>query len=250
MIAWVHLVSALLCVSASRAQSTRAALDAGLALKWQMRGQAPFRRETARMGAIRAFRAGLTGTGEPKMRSLCALRAGELLCAAGLDESGLEELMSGAALPSSTWRHRCALAGAEALIARGRHAEAACCVETIKGEGVPAPLTEAARVLYGFALKERGESSAAVRSWREVAEEGVTPRARIEAFERWGEELLLKGDIDGAAGVLHLCRKKLSGAALEATAQGQEVRLLLRRSALATSIRRAMCQRQSERPTF
>jgi hypothetical protein len=202
------------------------------------------------MGAVRAFRAGVTGTGEPKMRALCALRAGELLCAVGLDESGLEELLSGAALAPSTWSHRCALAGAEALIALGRNAEAARCLETVKGEGVPSRLTEAGRILRGVSLKEQGESSAAVRLWREVAERGVTPRARIDAFERWGEELLSDGDIDGAAGVLHLCRVRLSVAALEATAQGHEVRVLLRRSSLATSIRHALCRRQRERPTF
>ena len=250
MTAWMHLIIALLCACASGLQSSKAALDAGRALKWQMRGQAPFRRDAARMGAVRAFRVGSLGSGEPEMRALCALRASELLRAAGLDEPGLKELMRGAALAPSTPSQRCMLTAGEALIAAGRHAEAARFLEALEEEVGPSRLIEAARVLRGVSLKERGERVAAVRIWREVAEEGATPRARIDAFERWGEELLSEGDIDGAAGVLHLCRKSLSVAALQATAQGREVRALLRRSSLATLIRRAMCSRQSERSPF
>ena len=246
MIAWVHLASALLCAGAHLPQSTEAALDLGLALKGRMRGQVPFRREAVRMGAVRAFRACSKESGEPEERARCALRAGELLCAASLDEPGLKEFMEGALMIPSTWSHRSRLAAGEALIAVGRHSEAARCLEAVKGDGVPSRLSEAARVLRGTSLKVRGEGDAAVRLWREVAEGGVTTRARVDAFERWGRELLNCGDIEGAAGVLHLCRETMSVTALEATAQGREVRVLLRRSSLASSIRRAMCSRLSD----
>jgi hypothetical protein len=244
------LVLALLWACTLGQQSPEEALDAGRSLKWQMRGKVPFRREAARMGAVRAFRAGFTGGGEPELRALCALRAGELLRAAGLDEPGLTDLMGGAVLSPSTLSQRCMLTAGEALIVAGRHADAARFLDAFEVEGVPSRLIESARVLRGVSLKVRGEGSAAVLLWREVAEEGVTPRARLDAFERWGEALLSDGDVDGAAGVLHLCRKRLSVAALEATAQGREVRALLRRSSLATSIRRAMCSRQGERSSF
>lgn len=237
------LASALYCAGAPLPQSTTALLDAGRALKGQMRGQAPFRREAARMGAVRAFRACSKETLEPGERALCALRAGELLCAASLDEPGLKALIEGAQSAPSTWSHRSRLAAGEALITQGRYAEASRFLEAIKGAGVPSCLSEAARVLRGVSLKGRGEDDAAARLWREVAEGGLTPRARIDAFELWGRELLSSGDVEGAAGVLHLCREKMSAAAFEATAQGRYVRARLRRSTLANSIRRAMCSR-------
>ena len=242
----VSIVASLLCVGASLSQSTSAALERGRALKWQMRGQAPFRREAVRMGAVRSFRVGLRGSGDPKERSLCALRSGELLGAAGLEEAALAEASAGAALDPSEWSHRCAIVAAAALIANGRHEEAMVCLGRVTEEEVPSRFSEAARVLLGASLLERGHKAEAVRAWRAIGEDGVSPRARLDSFERWGAELLRDGDLAGAAGVLHLCREQMSATALESTVQGREVRALLRRSRLATGIRRALCLRRKE----
>ena len=242
----VSILASLLCVGASLSQSTSAALERGRELKWQMRGQTLFRREAVRIGAVRSFRVGLRGGGDPKERSLCALRAGELLGAAGLEDAALAEASAGAGLDPSEWSHRCAILAGAALIAKGRHEEAMGCLGRVTGAGVPSRFSEAARVLLGVSLLERGHKAEAVRAWRAIGEDGVSPRARLDSFERWGAALLRDGDLAGAAGVLHLCREQMSATALESTVQGREVRALLRRSRLATGIRRALCLRLGE----
>ena len=121
-----------------------------------------------------------------------------------------------------------------------RFEEAARFMQERPGARAPSRVQERARVLRGVALASSGEVESALSLWREVALTGVTPRARVDAFERWGSELLCRGDVAGAAGVLHQCRSALSLAAAAETTSGLELRRRLRLSSLARSIRRAL----------
>ena len=241
MTAWAQLACALTCLCAPPSQST--ALEEGRALKAEMRGAAPHRREAARLAAVRAFRAGLRGSGTPALRALCGLRAGELLLAADLEESGLTELMRGAELSGSSWSQRARLSAGACMIRLGRCAEGARWLAAAEWGEAPSPTREEAAVLRGVALARCADGEAATRAWREVAELGVTPRVRFDAFERWGRELLSRGDVEGAAGVLHRCREVLSVVALEETASGRDMRKRLRSSQLARSLRRSLSSR-------
>lgn len=231
------LAVSLLCAASAQYDSAVDALARGRVLKWQMRGKAPFLRESARLGAVRAFRAGAVGVGSRDQRALCALRAGELLRAGGFGEAAIAEFILGAELGLCSWSLRSALAASRMLVAFDRPAEAYHILQCASGGRVPSRFAEAARVLSGVALSRMGRTVAAVETWRQVAEDGVTPCARLDAFERWGQQLLDDGDPEGAAGVLHMCRVKLTAISLEATEQGREVRGLLRSSPLVTAIR-------------
>ena len=190
------------------------------------------------MGAVRSFRAGFKGGGDPETQALCALRSAELLEAGDLAKAALADASEGAAIGPSGWGYRCALLAAEALIEGGRHDEAMTILKPVMAERVPSRFLEAAGVLFGISLNERGQRETAFKVWRAIGESGVSTHARIDAFERWGAEVLKGGDIAGAAGVLHLCRSSMGSAAFEATETGVEVRALLRRSSLATAIAR------------
>ena len=88
-----------------------------------------------------------------------------------------------------------------------------------------------------------GEAAAALELWRSVAEGGVTPSHRFDAFEHWGQHLLALGDLEGAAGVLSQCRFTLEASALEVTATGRALRKLLSESSLARAIHREVMSR-------
>jgi hypothetical protein len=235
--ACLALALALLGASSDSKESTLEAIVRGRAFKWEMRSQPPFRREAARMGAVRAFRAGWSGVGTSDQRALCAFRAGELLRAGGLDEGALAEFASGVALRSSPWSHRSALAGGKMLADLGRRADALRILKLTSKEGVPSRFAEPAALMRGVLLAEMGRRDSAAELWREVAIDGLTPLVRLEAFELWGQQLLEDGDIEGAAGVLHLCRERLSAVSCEATERGEELRARLTCSRLATAIR-------------
>jgi len=129
------------------------------------------------------------------------------------------------------------------MIRLGRNAEAARWLAAAEWEEALSKTREEAAVLRGVALARCGDGAAAVREWREVAESGDTPRVRFDAFEWWGRELLSRGDVEGAAGVLHRCREVLSLVALEETVNGRDMRKRLRNSSLARLLRRSLSSR-------
>lgn len=226
-----------------------AALARGRALKWEMRGQPPFRKEAVRLGAVRAFRAGTRGAGDRLERALCAFRAGELLRAAGLTEGALAEFSACVGIGASPWSHKGAIEGGKLLIGVGRGPEAAVLLERAMRAGVPSRFREHAELLRGVAFVQSGQRDAALEAWRAVAEHGVTPSLRLIAFERWGLALLDGGDVEGAAGVLHLCRMSLESASSGATELGAQLRTSLQLSRLGRAIRGALAQDEAPRAT-
>lgn len=223
------------------------ALVAGRALRWSMRGLVPFKQEAARLRAARRFRNGIIASGPDESRSQCALLAGELLRAGGLRAAASRDLMLGVSLDAGEWSARCALSAGELCLDDGRPAEALLVLSSVANSTAPSRLAEQAVVLVGVALAAIGEAVAAVELWRSVAEGGVTPRHRFDAFERWGQHLLTLGDLEGAAGVLSQCRFTLEASAFEMTSTGRALRKLLNESSLARSIHRETRSRYRKR---
>lgn len=243
--AWLVLAAALPLAGVLQDASTMDALARGRELKWQMRSQTSFRREGVRMSAVRAFRVGASALGGEGDRAQCAFRTGELLRAAGLREAALAEFSWSTELGGAPWSQRGALAAGELLIALGRPSEAVRVLERISGREIPTRFREAARVLCGLSQREMGLRDSAMETWRAVAVDGLTPRSRLDAFVCWGRLLLDEGDLEGAAGVLHLCRTSLNERVRESTEQGRELRALLRCSPLVTAIRREVLRREA-----
>ena len=223
------------------------ALVAGRALRWSMRGLVSFKREAARLRAVRRFRVGILMSGSEVSRSQCAFRSGELLRAGGLRAAASRDLRLGVGLDAGEWSARCALSVGELCLEDGRAAEALMVLSSVANSAAPTRFAEHAAVLEGVALAAIGESATAVELWRSVAEGGVIPRHRLHAFERWGQRLLAIGDLEGAAGVLSQCRITLEASALEMTVTGRAFRKLLNDSSLARSIHEETTSRYRKR---
>jgi hypothetical protein len=151
--------------------------------------------------------------------------------------------MLGADLEAGEWSARCALSVGELCLDDGRAAEALLVFSSVANTAAPTRFAERAAVLAGGALAAMGEAAAALELWRSVAEGGVTPSHRFDAFEHWGQHLLALGDLEGAAGVLSQCRFTLEASALEVTATGRALRKLLSESPLARAIHREVMSR-------
>ncbi len=223
------------------------ALVAGRALRWSMRGLVSFKREAARLRAVRCFRVGISTPGSKVNRSQCAFRSGELLRAGGLRAAASRDLKLGVGLDAGEWSARCALSVGELCLDEGRAAEALVVLSSVANSAAPTTLAEHAAVLEGVAFAAIGEAATAVGLWRSVAGYGVTPRHRFDAFERWGQHLLAIGDLEGATGVLSQCRITLEASALEMTVTGRALRKLLDESSLARAIHQATTSRYRKR---
>ena len=232
--------------TASEQSVSEDTLAAGHALRWSMRGLPLFKKEAARLRAVRCFRAGMSAPGSAEDQSQCALRSAELLNAGGLREAARRDLVAGVALAGGEWSARCALNLGELCLEEGRGAEALSVLFSVTDSAGLTRLLERAAVLSGEAFAAIGESTTAVQLWRSVAEDGVMPSHRFDAFECWGQHLLALGDLEGAVGVLSQCRFTLEHLALELTATGRALRELLRKSSLARSIQREVTSRYAE----
>jgi len=104
--------------------------------------------------------------------------------------------------------------------------------------------------MRGEALATLGQHEAAIGLWRAVAERGVTSRARLDAFTCWGRSLLERGDLEGSAGVLELCRVALEAEARVMTDEGRKLRVLLRHHLFDGALRRQVVSRYREREVF
>ena len=92
-----------------------------------------------------------------------------------------------------------------------------------------------------------GRPADARRLWERVAREGVDPLDRIRAFDQWALSLLEAEDLEGAAGVLELCRSALRDVSLEETRLGTRVRAALERMRSSDRLVRAIRARHRHR---
>ena len=214
------------------------ALCDGRALRWSMRGLVGFKREAVRLKAVRCYRSGFYSEESVASDAQCACQAGELLDSGGLSLAAIRDLSLGAELDAGEWGVRCALKLGELYLDEERAVEALLVFSEAARSRAPSRLLERAMVSVGRALDLMGESALAVKAWRSVAQDGLSSAPRLDAFDCWGEHLLMRGDLEGAAGVLERCRVALGVNAHEMTAAGAVLRERLMNSSLAQSIRR------------
>lgn len=230
------LLPLLLTVSYKQSADEDALCD-GRALRWSMRGLVGFKREAVRLKAVRCYRSGVYSKESDASDAQCACQAGELLELGGLSIAAIRDLSLGAELDAGEWGVRCALKLGELYLDEERAVEALLVFSEAAKSRAPTCLLERAMVSAGRALEVMGESALAVQTWRGVAQDGRSSIPRLDAFECWGKHLLMKGDLEGAAGVLEHCRVALEVDAQEMTAAGAVLRARLISSSFARSIR-------------
>jgi len=215
-----------------RLESARAPLDHATRCKPELRGREGEARRGARAAAVEAYRA--VRRHFPRGRALgaeAAFRAGELLRAQGAEAEALAEFTAARRLGARTefaaraeleigHVHRRAKRAMEALAAYER---------VLTDPGADSCVRDRAGYWAGRVHASLGRGADARRAYERVARDGVDPTERVRAFDAWADSLIDEGDLEGAAGVLELCRVSLDDVALEETELGQRVREALER---------------------
>ena len=219
-------------VEVPRKESARAQLEYAARRKRELHGRGGEARRRARAQAVAAYRA--VRVHFPRERTLGAeatFRAGELLRAGGAAVEALEEFTAARRLGERTEFE--ARAGLEIghLHRRGRrHMEALTAYERILADGDSGNRhRDRASYWAGRVHEELERPGDARRCYERVARRGADPVDRIRAFDAWTSSLIDQSDLEGAAGVLELCRSSLRDVALEETALGERVREALER---------------------
>ncbi len=219
-------------VEVPRQESARAQLEYAARRKRELHGRGGEARRRARAEAVAAYRA--VGVHFPRDRTLraeAAFRAGELLRAGGAAVEALEEFRAARRLGERTeFEARAGMEIGHLHRRKRRHLEALVAYERILADGDSAHRQrDRASYWAGRVHEELGRPGDARRCYERVARRGADPVDRIRAFDAWASSLIDRSDLEGAAGVLELCRSSLRDVALEETALGERVREALER---------------------
>ena len=185
----------------------------------------------------------------PGARASCveaAFRAGEILRAGGDDPGALEEFRWAAQHgQGNEFRARAGLEIGHAHRRAERWSLALeAYLEVAADAAASASHREDAWLWAGTTWYAQGRVEDACLAWRRVAEKGLDPLARVEAFDELGMHLLAQGDLEGAAGTLDQCLRALSSQALEETERGERVRNALLRMSVVEELPRAIERRK------
>lgn len=177
-------------------------------------------------------------------RALAALRAA-LACAASKKwEEARAALQLGLGLcqPRAPLRWRIELELAHLCRRSSLDEEALAAYERL-GEEVLAPPEIRACACWWAAreLEDGGDSRAALRRYRRLAEGAQDPFTRLRSYDRWARIYVQTDDLEAAAGVLHACALALREAM---TADGEPARKL--RTAFETMLSRTRLARAIE----
>ncbi len=236
--------------SVPRRASAEAQLEYARKKKGELRGRSGEARMEARRAAIAAYR--VVRRYFPRERALgaeAAFRAGELLRSAHLDDEAREEFSVARDLGKGTvYGPRGGLELAHMYRRRGRSLDALASYEAVTAmEEVDREFSDRARYWAGRIKAKLGRHVEARRSWERVAREGASPLIRIDAFEAWADSLISAEDLEGAAGVLELCRRELQAMGDERTRLGLRVRHALERMPSVKRLARAIAERAKAR---
>lgn len=231
----------------AKLESARAQLELADDLRRSLRGLDESVRAAARARAAAAYRA--VREHFPGDAAACAeasYRRAELVRQAGDLESARAELgvarERGAGTP---WRVRAALELGHLERRAKRLPEALGAYEAVIADPAAAPgQRDDASLWSGRVLSDSGRSEDALRVWTRVADQGDDPLDRIRAHDLWARELVSRADLEGAAGVLERCRKKLADAAAEESRLGERVRTALAEMSAIEELARAVEKRQ------
>ncbi|MFT7668259.1 MAG: tetratricopeptide (TPR) repeat protein [Planctomycetota bacterium] len=213
--------------SIPRLASAREQLDYAREMKRSLRGLKGERREQVRKDVVEAYRAVRRNfPRELALSSEASFRAAEMLRSGRQIDLALAEFEHAVTLGASTeFRPRAGLEIGHIL----RHRKQLnCALENYEAvEAMPAVYAaerELAAFWSGRVHLTLDRPIDASRCFKRAATSGVDPVQRTRSFDAWCGVLLDKKDLEGAAGVLELCRKALSEFAAEKTQLGTRVR--------------------------
>jgi len=231
-------------------ESARAQLDHADGLRRALRGIEPAARADARRRAVEAYGAVRTHFGRDAAACAeAAYRRAELLRQDGdLDAARADFKVARERGTGTPWRVRAALELGHLERRAKRMAEALGAYEAVVADDAAAPGQRDDAALWAASiLSELGRGDDAVRTWKRVGEEGDDPLDRIRAFDAWAQHLVVRGDLEGAAGVLERCRERLSDAAQEESRLGERVVAALAAMRAQEDLARAIERRERER---
>jgi tetratricopeptide (TPR) repeat protein len=213
-----------------RLESAREQLGHATRSKRALRGARGVRREEARASAVEAYRAvRVYFPDEHALGAEGAFRAAELLRSGGQERPALAEFRQAWLLGRDT--RIGARAGLEMghLDRRGMRLNDAlsdyAAVEALGSDF--AEERDLAAYWTGRVHSRLGRAADARRCFERAARRGVDPLQRVRAFEAWIQVLIDERQLEGAAGVLALCRDSLREAARERSGLGVRVRAAL-----------------------
>jgi tetratricopeptide (TPR) repeat protein len=233
-----------------RLETARAQLEHADLLRRALRGvEEPARRE-ARLRAAAAYRA--VREHFPGDAAACAeasFRRAELLRQLDALEDARSEYAAARERGVGTpWRVRAALELGHLERRAKRGPEALAAYEAVIADAAAAPgQRDDASLWIGRVLADLGRSADAVRVWTRVADGADDPLDRIRAHDEWARDLVVRGDLEGAAGVLERCREKLADAAQEESRLGERVRNALTGMRAIEELARAVEARRNGR---
>lgn len=234
-----------------RLSSAREQLGYATRSKRALRGTSGERRVQARSAAVEAYRA--VRQYFPAERALGAegaFRAAELLRSARQQRAAQEEFRQAWLLGRGT------RIGARAGLEMGhmdrrrlRLNDALSSYEAVEGLGPDYAEERDLAAYWAGRVHERLERGAdARRCYERAARGGVDPVQRVRAFEAWIDALIDERELEGAAGVLALCRDSLREAAREESTLGARVRAALEAMRSPARLAREVERRRGEGP--
>ncbi len=90
-------------------------------------------------------------------------------------------------------------------------------------DGSPPGLVDAARLWLGRVQLDLGRRDEARSTWWELGRAGRSPKIRIDAYDELALEAISRGDLEGAAGILDLCRRQLHAQSMQDSQLGRDV---------------------------
>jgi tetratricopeptide (TPR) repeat protein len=218
--------------------------------KRRIRGTAGEARQVARRQAVQAYRAVreyFPRSG--KCVSEASFRAGELLRSSGQLEGAQSEFQHAERHgQGSLFRARAGLELGHLHRRALRLNDALECFERVEGLGRKfAEQRDLAAYWQGKVHVLRGRLLDAQRCYKRAALKGVDALRQVRAFDVWMDVLVEQGELEGAAGVLELCRQSLREKALEKSTQGTRVRAALDSMRSPGRLARAVAERHRRR---
>lgn|GEM_PF-1539057 len=232
-----------------RRPSAAAQLEHALECKRALRGTRGEARRAARRVAVEAYRAVRRYfPGERELGAEAAFRAGELLRSAREADLAVVEFQYAYRVGrESEFGARGGLEIGHIERRRRRLNDALASYEAVEALGEEhAEERDLAAYWSGRVHAQLGRPRDARRCYERAARRGVDPVQRVRAFDAWAQSLVDGGDLEGAAGVIELCRGSVAAYAEEESELGLRVRAALERMRSVESVRREVERRRSE----
>lgn len=245
-----YVVAGEVVASVPKLDSARAQIEHADGLRRALRGIEEAQRQEARVRAAAAY----TAVREyfPAATDVCAeaaYRSADLLRQSGdLDGARADFAFARERGAGTPWRVRAALELGHLERRAKRPAPAMAAYEAVIADAAASPgQRDDASLWSGRVLSDLGRGEDAVRVWTRVADHGDDPLDRVRAFDLWARELVTRGDLEGAAGVLERCRERLADAAQEETRLGERVLSALANMGAIEVLARAIEARERSR---